>query len=124
VARKQYVTFYLPGVFLSEETTRAVESRDVGSLDIPEYAFAFQFWEREEIEQGGEVLKGSKQNVSGRHYPGARLMDVADVLVEEPNNRILVANMEGNGWERVVRTRAGNYQPYNKGDVILAEPVQ
>ena len=33
---------------------------------------------------------------------------------------ILLSNMRGNGWERVVRTRRGNFQPVEPGDVVVA----
>ena len=36
--------------------------------------------------------------------------------------RILLSNMRGNGWERVVRTRAGNFQPVESVDVVVSRP--
>ncbi len=116
---KQYVTFLYPGIFLSEEETRAVETRDVGGLAVPEGAFAFQFFERLEIDVDGERLVGKPRNRSGRYYPEGRVMTVADVLLDERDNRILISNMEGNGWDRVVKTRCGNYQPFTDDDVVL-----
>lgn len=117
---KHYVTFFYPGAFFAEESTVAVDSRDPAAVAVPETAFAFEFFDREEADVNGEVLRGAPKNRSGRYYPGGRLMDVADILVFEPNNSILVANMQANQWEHVVRTRAGNYQPFKENDVLVA----
>jgi hypothetical protein len=35
------------------------------------------------------------------------------------DHRTLLANMRGNGWDRVVRTRRGNWQPVESGDVVI-----
>ncbi len=116
---KQFVTFYYLGIFMSEESSQEVESRDVMALDVPDSAFAFEFWERTETEVDGEALKGQPKNRSGRYYPEGRVMSVADVLVEDTDNRILVSNMENNGWDHVVKTRRGNYQPFLATDRVI-----
>jgi hypothetical protein len=30
-----------------------------------------------------------------------------------------LSNMRANGWERVIRTRRGNFQPIEPGDVVV-----
>lgn len=48
-------------------------------------------------------------------------MNVDEVKAEVPNSDILVGNMQRNGWDRVVKTRCGNFQPLTSLDTIIAE---
>jgi uncharacterized protein YcnI len=50
-----------------------------------------------------------------------KAMTVDEVKAEVPNSRTLVSNMQGNGWDKVVKTRCGNFQPLTSLDTIVAE---
>ena len=114
---KHYVTFLYPGIFLSEESSKEVKSRDE-KFEVPKTCFAYYFWDREEQEIRGEILKGEAKNKSGLFYFG-ELMTVKDVEEKLPKERVLLSNMRSNNWDKIVRTRRGNFQPFNKGDKIL-----
>ena len=63
---------------------------------------------------------GQPKNYSGTYYFG-RVMTVSDVRKEVPNSDILISNMGGNGWKKVIRTRRGNFQPFGLEDKVVAE---
>ena len=117
---KQYVEFLYPGALVPESEVREVPNREA-SVEVPKGCFAYKFFERQETEsEDGEVLLGRPRNYSGTHYFG-KVMSLDDVKREMPNQRTLISNMEGNGWDRVVQTRRGNYQPFTEQDVLVAE---
>ena len=117
---KQYVEFFYPGAFVSESEVREVPNR-VASVDAPEECFAYKFFERQETEaEDGEVLLGKPRNYSGTHYFG-KIKSLDDIKREMPNQRTLISNMERKGWDKVVQTRRGNYQPFTEQDILVAE---
>lgn len=118
---KHYVEFLYPGSFFNESSAREVETRDPSAVQTPREAFGYKFFDRQEyVAQDGEVLVGEPRNRSGTHYFG-RLMSLADVKREVPDSDILQSNMKSNGWKKVVRTRHGNFQPFEKGDLVVGE---
>lgn len=123
---KQYVQFLFPGLIVSNISTRPVPDRQAIS-DLPVGAYGYRFFDREEIMQGDEWLLGKEKNYSPYIYFGEALT-VEDV--ERLNGgdarlsgeyRILLSNMRGNGYSRVVRTIRGSFHPLNKGDVVINE---
>jgi len=44
---------------------------------------------------------------------------LAEIKRESPDLTTLIGNMEGNGYDRVVLTRRGNYQPFTGKDVLI-----
>jgi len=117
---KHYVEFYYAGVFMSETEVRSVERRDLSNVKAPKNCFGFRFFDREETEVDGEMLKGKMKNYSGYYYFGT-VYTKEDVEKYVDNNKILLSNMSGNGYDRVVKTRLGNFQPFYKEDVIMLE---
>jgi len=59
---KHYVEFFYPGSFFSESSFEEVSHRDFDQIVMPEGAFAFHFFDREEVEQDGELLTGKCKN--------------------------------------------------------------
>lgn len=121
MSTKHYVTFYYPGSFVDEEETRAIAKRgEIGA--VPPAAFGYQEWDREEHEKDGEVLKGQPKNRGPMTYFGtAYTADEVEKLSPADRYRILLNNMRGNGWERVVRTERGNWRAFTD-DVRLLPP--
>ena len=111
-----FVEFLFPGSVIPEKEVRQVENRDIP--EVPEGAFVYSFFDLNRTVVGKEEFWGSRNNHSGKVYPNAQILTVQDVKDQIPNSDILVANMEGNGWDRVVRTRRGNFQPFNEGDSV------
>ncbi|MEK6908732.1 MAG: hypothetical protein AABX23_01630 [Nanoarchaeota archaeon] len=118
---KHYVEFLYLGSFFSESSAQEVEARDPSVVQTPREAFGYAFFDRQEyVAQDGEILVGEPRNRSGMHYFG-KLMSLDDVKREVPNSDILQSNMRSNGWKKIVKTRRGNFQPFEKKDVIVGE---
>lgn len=115
---KHYVTFLYPGSFVAEESSKEIDSRE-GKIKAPKTCFAYYLWDREEHEVNGELLKGSVKNKSGLLYFG-EVMTIQEVEEKVPNNKILISNMRINKWNKVVRTRTGNFQPLRNNDIVIA----
>lgn len=109
-----YVTFLYPGSFVSETSIKQIKSRK-DKLDVPKEAFAYYFWDREEEGRDDDILKGKQKNISRRYYPEASLYDKETVKKIEGENSILYRNMINNNYNRVIKTRCGNWQPFNEG---------
>jgi hypothetical protein len=122
---KHFVTFYSPGTFLAEDTTQPIDTWDVDQAvemardvkwRIP-YCFVFTTRRREDDE-----LDSKEVARSGHYFLGGKIETVEEVRARNnPAERILLSNMEGNGWDRiVVNTNSWKWtQPFNDGDVLL-----
>ena len=115
---KQYVTFYYPGILMNEKEVKLISSRR-DKIEIPKGSFGYRFFDRIETRVDGETLKGKPKNHSGIYYLG-RKMSLAEVKKELPKEKILISNMEGNGYKYVVKTIRGNFQPFEKRDKIIS----
>jgi len=107
------------GVFMSESSEEEVKERDHTIIDAPKDCFGYRFFSREEAEDHGEILKGKNKDYSGFYYFGT-VMTKEQVEKHVDNPDTLLSNMRINNWDRVVKTRLGNFQPFNRDkDVIL-----
>lgn len=125
---KHFVTFFSPGSFVAETSTEPIESWDVDAAqqmarDIVERyrasPYGFQFSTRT---RGPKDLDSQVTARSPMYYLGGRVETLAEVKARATEqDRILVANMEGNGYERIV-TNNNSWrwtQPLRDGDVVL-----
>jgi len=122
VAKTQtYVEYIFPGSLFCETWKRPVKGRDPLLVlpKLPVNAFAFRFFERVEAKHGNKLLRGERENDSGTFFVDAEVMTLEDVNAKMPEAGTLIRNMEGNMWEVIVKTRMGNFQPFEKGDCIL-----
>lgn len=131
--REKRVTYYLPGSFFSEDTTRSIDDGpDIvqrAAAGAPSGTFCFTLSTvlvAPPVPDGeGGVLRVVPKTVetTGRYYLGGRLFTADDVraLDDGDTYRTLLANMSGNGWARVVLTPVGTWQPFGDGDVLLSE---
>ena len=117
---KHYIELLYPGALFTGSYVKEVDNRDPSRVDAPRECFGFRFFDREEVVSGNEVLAGNPKNYSGVFYFG-RIHTLADVKREFPDKDILARNMEGNAWDRVVRTRRGNFQPLRLEDAVISE---
>ena len=117
---KHYVEFYYPGSLVAETEVKQIKNRKE-RFKIPEYAFGYRFFDKEEVEVKGETLTGRRKNWSGMHYFGEvmSLKEVKEQRLSIRGSKTLIRNMEGNGWKRVVKTRCGNFQPFEKRDRLV-----
>jgi hypothetical protein len=125
---KHYVEFLSPGTFVSESDVREIDSWD--SEKAVEMAreitqrynakpFGFRFFTKA---RGDEDFEPKVTATSKMYYINGTVMTVDEVRGRRnPDERILLSNMEGNGWGNVVTT----YTPwkytsvFNDGDQIV-----
>lgn len=92
-----YAEFMYPGTFFSESSTRKIPSREkIG--EWPERAYAVRTYELFVSDVDGERVTGRPRDHSGWTFKGGRVMTLEEVKAEEPGAKILISNMEGNGW--------------------------
>jgi hypothetical protein len=117
---KHYVEFLYPGILVSETSSREVKKREQ-PRQIPRNCFGYRFFDRREAVVDGEKLVGKPHKFSGNFYFG-EAMTLADVKKLQPrdNYKILIGNMESNGYKRVVKTEFGQFMPIEKGDKVLS----
>lgn len=125
---KHFVTFYSPGTFCAEESTLPIEAWDTAvalrmassvteRYNAKPYAFAFTTRSR-----GDSDLDSKVASRSPLYYFGVKVETLTEIEARgEPNDRILIANMRGNGWASVVTTTSGwkASMPLREGDVVL-----
>ncbi len=116
---KQYIEFFYPGSFVSESSAQEVADR-TPPAELPKGAYGYRFFARSEVTQDGETLRGQPKDYSGMTYYG-EVMTLEEVKALTPSSdyRILVSNIECNGWDRVVRTIRGQFMPLNAGDSVV-----
>ena len=116
---KKYVTFFFPSVFVDDEEDKEVGHRDPNKLKIPAGCHAFRFYERKVVTVDGETLKGPCKNYTGLYYINGDIFTIEQVRSQFPNEKILIDNMRGNGWDKVIRTRSGGWRPFEKDDNVF-----
>ncbi len=113
-----YIEFLFPGSFVSESSVKEVANRSVPKK-IPKGAFAYSFYDMEKTIVGEEEFWGKTKNHSGKYYPEAEIFNLKQVKANFPESTIIISNMECNKWKYIVKTRRGNFQPFEKEDKIV-----
>lgn len=110
IMQQHFVTFYSPGTFFPEETTRPIESWDVDKAvdiarTITERHFAKPYGFRFTTRGRGENDLDSKvTHSSGIYYLGGKILTLADVEArDDPKEEILRSNMRCNNIEKVIQ---------------------
>lgn len=126
--QQHYVTFYSPGSFAAEQSARKIDAWNieaakamVGSIKERHGAtpYGFRFTTRG---RGPDDLDSKEIAQSPFYYLGGRIETIDEVRARaDPNERILLSNMECNRWDRiVVNDNSWRWsQPLNKDDVVL-----
>ncbi len=128
--KQNFVTFYSAGTFVHEETTKPIEEWEVTEAQrMAGYIlerhnatpFAFQFSTRER--KDGD-LDSHESSRSARYYLGGKVETLEEVKARATDaDRILISNMEGNGWDRII-TNSNSWkvtQPLEPTDIVLKE---
>lgn len=112
-----YVEFAYPGFIVSDTSERRLSNSDE-PIVLPERAFGYRKFWREEEPMGDDLLIGPQHSIGGWVYAGTRqtLADIPDT----PTNRILRSNMECNNWPAVVLTKFGQAFPLKDNDAVIA----
>ena len=125
--KKNFVTFYSPGSFVSETEDREIETWDVEQAcdmartikarynAIP-YAFQFYTKGRSDAELDSSVI-----DRSGLYYINCNKLSKEQIADEYGTSSILYRNMENNRWEYIARTIIGwkGHYPIENDDVVL-----
>jgi len=127
--KKHFVQFYSPGTFVSETKEVEIDSWDVErakelARGVKErhgatpYGFRFFTRERSDTELDSKVSKTSPM-----YYLGGKIRYLAEIKsLGNSDDRILISNMECNGWDRVIEnTNSWKITlPLEKDDVVLS----
>lgn len=126
--QKHFVKFLSAGTFVAEETTKEIDSWDIEkakqmSKEITErygarpYGFCFITKGRSDTDLDSKVI-----DQSGVYYINGVVETLEELKAKnDPNNRILISNMESNGWDKVVTT-CNPYkwtQPFTENDAVV-----
>lgn len=128
--KKHFVTFFSPGTLIAETTEKPIDAWDIDkavilSRSVTErygakpYGFRFSTRERSNDDLDSKVTKNSPM-----YYLGGKSLSLDELKAENnPDNEILIQNIECNGWRRVIRNNNSWEwtQPLNDDDVILTE---
>lgn len=126
--KKHFVRFLSPGTFVSEETTKEIDSWDIDKAvemsktileryDARPYGFYFITRERSDNE-----LDSHESAKSNMYYLGGTIYTLDDMkAIGNPDDRIFIQNMKINGWERCVENNNSwkFIHPLFPGDVVL-----
>lgn len=126
--RKDYVRFFSPGTLTAESTDREIDGWSITAAQEMAHEiverhgatpYAFQFVRRE---RGPDDLDSHEADRSPLYYLGGVVETLAEVEARnDPADRILLMNMRGNGYDRII-TVTNSYrwtQPFRDGDVRL-----
>jgi hypothetical protein len=125
---QHFVRFFSPGTFVAETSDKPIDSWDVEAAkkmarQITERhgatPYGFQFVT---MGRGDNDLNSRELDRSPMYYLGGKVETLAEVKARATDrDRILISNMEGNGYERIVTTINGYKwtQPLRPDDVVL-----
>ena len=112
------VTFYTPGSFMPNESTKEVPGLDTEQIAAmaPKNAYSFivqEFIEKTTTVDGEDLKKTEAAGQAHRYYIGGKLYTVDELKAEftDDSKSTLISNMEGNDWPKVILCRTGNWQP-------------
>ena len=125
---KHFVTFYSPGTFVSETTTRDIPAWDVelakemASTVFERHGarpYGFEFTTRG---RGPNDLDSKVIAKSGTYFLGGVIETYEQVVARnDPEERILRDNMRANGWDKII-TNTNSWRitrPFEEGDFLL-----
>ena len=121
MATKTFAEYGYLGLLFGESSVREVESRDIEAAkadEKAEHAVWIRFYDREEAEIDGETLVGKPKNYSKTYMINGEPMTLEEVKRDHADERILISNMEGNGYDRVWKTTHGRFTQLPEDAVI------
>ena len=126
--KQHFVTFYSPGTFVNEVTTKEIDDWDVEKAkqmaqDVKERhgatPFGFRFLTRS---RNLNELDSKVTDTSNMYYLGGEVLTLAQVEAKnDPDDKILISNMKCNRYDRIiVNTNSYKYTTnFNEGDIVL-----
>ena len=116
---KHYVEFRYPGSLFTDISIEEIAERDPSKIKATKSCFGYRLFDRIEGEINGVKVSSKPLNYSGVYYFGI-VKTLEDIKKEMPGSN-LEYNMKTNNWDKVVKTRCGNYQPFTIEDVIISK---
>lgn len=126
--KKHFVRFFSPGTFVAETSEKPVDEWDVDTAlvmargiteryNATPYAFQFVTYGRSASDLDSREIARSPL-----YWLGGTIRTIDEVRASaDPDERIILRNMEGNGWDRII-TNNNSWkwtQPFKDGDVLL-----
>jgi hypothetical protein len=108
---KDYVRFFYPGIFFSEDSSRELEANEP-PIKFPEDSFAYVLYSKEVVKGEHGDLHGPEFDRSGMNYNGGQVYSIDELEKAFPTEKILISNCRGNGGF-VIKTRLGNWQIFD-----------
>ena len=108
--KKRFVTFYSPGTFVAESTTKPVANWDVSkAVEMLSgirarhgaHPYGFQFYT---MRRGLRDFEPVEIDRSPMYYVNCKVQTLDDVEAEGPSSKTLAQNMRTNHWKRVITT--------------------
>lgn len=129
--KKHFVEYASPGTFFAESSSREISDWSVPDAikmmaDIVERynarPYGFRFYT---MERGDDDLNASRTATSHFYFVNCDVLTAEEILADtNPDNRIMRLNVEGNGYKRIARTRAGwlAHLPMEDDDEAIEAP--
>jgi len=120
---KHYVHKWYAAGFFAEDSFGEVTDRTPEGVPFDKNAdricYSFEFFDREETEADGEILKGEFKNPSAPYFRNCKIYTLRQAKKEFGSDSTLVRNMEGNGWRRVAKAVNGFTVPLPENAIII-----
>jgi hypothetical protein len=113
-----YICYYYPGFLTSETSKEKVKDRTIPNI-LPRGCYCFYFYDLETTHVGQEPLTGKPKNFSKYYYPGGSILTLDDIEKQMGKGSTLYSNMKCNEWNAVVKSKMGNFQPYDPKEVEI-----
>lgn len=122
---KSYVEKIYRGILFSEPSVEEVTERDPMQVENDGQMQGFRFYDKEYVVDGEKSYDGETSNYSNWIYFGKRfsLDEIKAKYGNNPDYRILISNMECNGYNYVCHTQVGSFLPMEEGDMTFDELI-
>lgn len=124
---EKHVRLWYRGSLFSEDRTKPLDGDfpSPSSFDVPPGVYAFQFCAKTTLtgtlENGETTSEVRWQDVGPLYFPGG-VVKSYDEIPDTERNRILRANMKGNGWDKIIYGWPMIALPYEPGKhVVIAD---
>lgn len=126
VSTTTYVSYLYPGLIVSNESNMEVPDRNPereARREAADSAFGFSYFDIvSAVVEIGETLiqtTSNRRNISCTYYIDGEVLDIDQVAALPGDHQIMLDNMRCNDWDRVVRCRSGNFQPFDESDALV-----
>jgi hypothetical protein len=122
------ISYSIAAGFFPETYTADISERSAAAAFtvLPPEAYSFYFYKVDtDLPEVGEHFRVESVpfDKSPTHYVDGVVYTKADVEKMGDEMRILLSNMEGNGWSHVIKCNTGGWQPFDpREDILVFSP--